>query len=131
MRLPARYSPPIGCCWDRAWVGRFGRFAAGRDILVLFSRWRRGVWFADPPQPGREAGVRPDHVGAVAPARAPALMALNTSAIYLGQAAGGASGGWLIAHRGYGVLSYAGLAWLALAIALSVWATRAVVRATR
>ena len=69
-------------------------------------------------------------LGAAAPALAPALMALNTSAIYLGQAAGAASGGWLIAHHGYGSLSFVGLAWMALAIALSVWAARARRRAT-
>ncbi len=64
-------------------------------------------------------------LGGAAPLLAPALMALNTSAIYLGQAAGASSGGWLIAHRGYGLLSVVGLAWLAAAIALSVWAGRA------
>ncbi len=64
-------------------------------------------------------------LGAAAPQLAPALMALNTSAIYLGQAAGASSGGWLIAHHGYGQLSIVGLAWLAAAIALSVWASRA------
>jgi MFS transporter, DHA1 family, inner membrane transport protein len=64
-------------------------------------------------------------LGATAPALAPALMALNTSAIYLGQAAGASSGGWIIAHRGYGLLSVAGLGWLIVAIALSVWAARA------
>ena len=64
-------------------------------------------------------------LGAAAPTLAPALMALNTSAIYLGQAAGAASGGWLIAHRGYGSLSFAGLGWIAVAIALSVWAAHA------
>ena len=69
-------------------------------------------------------------LGAVAPALAPALMALNTSAIYLGQAAGAAGGGWLIARHGYGSLSLVGLAWLAAAIALSVWAARARKRAT-
>ncbi|MDQ6639763.1 MAG: MFS transporter [Pseudomonadota bacterium] len=63
-------------------------------------------------------------LGAAAPLLAPALMALNTSAIYLGQAAGASSGGWLIAHHGYGLLSVVGLAWLAAAIALSVWAGR-------
>ena len=63
-------------------------------------------------------------LGAAAPALAPALMALNTSAIYLGQAAGASSGGWLIAHRGYGPLGSVGVAWLAAAIALSVWASR-------
>jgi predicted MFS family arabinose efflux permease len=64
-------------------------------------------------------------LGAAAPTLAPALMALNTSAIYLGQAAGAASGGWLIAHHGYGSLSFVGLGWLAVAIALSVWAAQA------
>jgi len=64
-------------------------------------------------------------LAAAAPALASALMALNTSAIYLGQAAGAASGGWLIARRGYGALSFVGLAWMAVAIALSVWAARA------
>jgi len=63
-------------------------------------------------------------LGAAAPSLAPALMALNSSAIYLGQAAGASSGGWLIAHQGYGPLSVVGVAWLAVAIALSVWAGR-------
>ena len=67
-------------------------------------------------------------LSAVAPALAPALLALNTSAIYLGQAAGASSGGWLIAHHGYGSLSEAGLVWLIVAIAISVWAIRAVKR---
>ncbi len=60
-----------------------------------------------------------------APALASALLALNTSAIYLGQAAGASSGGWMIAHLGYGALSYAGLAWLVACIVVSIWATRA------
>jgi predicted MFS family arabinose efflux permease len=64
-------------------------------------------------------------LGAAAPALAPALMALNTSAIYLGQAAGAAGGGWLIARHGYGSLSMVGLAWVAVAIALSAWAAHA------
>jgi predicted MFS family arabinose efflux permease len=64
-------------------------------------------------------------LNSAAPALAPALMALNTSAIYLGQAAGASSGGWLIAHHGYAPLSLIGLAWLVAAIALSVWASRA------
>ena len=63
-------------------------------------------------------------LGAAAPTLAPALMALNTSAIYLGQAAGASSGGWLIAHHGYGPLSGVGVAWLVAAIALSAWASR-------
>jgi predicted MFS family arabinose efflux permease len=70
-------------------------------------------------------------LGAAAPLLAPALMALNTSAIYLGQAAGASSGGWLIAHHGYGALSAIGLAWIAAAIAVSVWAGHAQRRAAR
>jgi predicted MFS family arabinose efflux permease len=64
-------------------------------------------------------------LGAAAPLLAPALLALNTSAVYLGQAGGASSGGWLIAHHGYGSLSWVGLGWVAAAIALSVWAGRA------
>lgn len=60
-------------------------------------------------------------LGATAPALAPALMALNTSAIYLGQAVGASGGGWLVAHHGYAPLSWMGLAWALLAIATSAW----------
>jgi predicted MFS family arabinose efflux permease len=70
-------------------------------------------------------------LGAAAPGLAPALMALNTSAIYLGQAAGASSGGWLIAHHDYGLLSWVGLAWVGAAIALSVWISRVLRRAQR
>ena len=63
-------------------------------------------------------------LGAAAPTLAPALMALNTSAIYLGQAAGASSGGWLIANGGYAPLNWLGVGWMVLAIALSVWAAR-------
>ena len=68
-------------------------------------------------------------LGMAAPAYAPALMALNSSAIYLGQAAGASSGGWLIDHGGYGPLPWLGLGWMALAIATSVWAMRRSARA--
>jgi predicted MFS family arabinose efflux permease len=68
-------------------------------------------------------------LSAAAPALASALLALNTSAIYLGQAAGASSGGWLIAHAGYAALSWVGLAWLIACIAVSLWATRAARRA--
>ena len=63
-------------------------------------------------------------LGLAAPAFAPALMALNTSAIYLGQALGAASGGWVVAHAGYAPLSWIGVAWMLPALALSAWATR-------
>jgi predicted MFS family arabinose efflux permease len=70
-------------------------------------------------------------LGLATPALAPALMALNTSAIYLGQALGAAGGGWIVAHRGYAPLSRVGVVWMLLAIALSVWAMRQPVGAAR
>ncbi|MEY2688410.1 MAG: hypothetical protein RL375_2608, partial [Pseudomonadota bacterium] len=63
-------------------------------------------------------------LGQTAPALAPALMALNTSAIYLGQAIGAASGGLMVASRGYDPLPLAGLGWLLVALVLSLWAAR-------
>jgi len=54
-------------------------------------------------------------------AYAPALLALNTSAIYIGQAVGAGGGGFLLAAGGFGALPWAALAWMVAAIALSVW----------
>lgn len=64
----------------------------------------------------------------VAPLLAPALMALNTAAIYLGQATGAAAGGWLVAHWGYDWLHRVGLVWVIAALALSLWAQRVCAR---
>ena len=63
-------------------------------------------------------------LGLAAPALAPALMALNTSAMYLGQALGAGGGGALLAASGYTALNWVALAWLLGAISLSVWAAR-------
>jgi predicted MFS family arabinose efflux permease len=90
-------------------------YAAMALVLVP---WAFGCFAANSAQQAR--------LGAAAPLLAPALMALNTSAIYLGQALGASGGGWLITHGGYARLSWAGLAWMALAIALSAWAARRV-----
>jgi predicted MFS family arabinose efflux permease len=68
-----------------------------------------------------------------APALAPALMALNTSAIYLGQAVGAGGGGALVAARSalgdvgaalYAPLHWLGLGWVLTALLLSRWAQR-------
>ena len=59
-----------------------------------------------------------------APRFAPALMALNSSAMYLGQVAGAGSGGWIVATGGYGPLSWVGLAWIVACLALSAWIER-------
>jgi predicted MFS family arabinose efflux permease len=57
-------------------------------------------------------------------AYAPATLALNTSAIYGGQAIGAAGGGALLATQGFGPLPWAGLVWLVVALLLSMWVAR-------
>ncbi|HSN34360.1 MAG TPA: MFS transporter [Ideonella sp.] len=90
-----------------------GGFASTAAVLVP---WALGCFAANSAQQAR--------LGAAAPALAAALMALNTSAIYLGQALGAAGGGWLLGHYGYAPLSWAGVAWMLVAIGLSLWAER-------
>jgi len=58
----------------------------------------------------------------MAPAFAPASMALNSAALYVGQAIGAATGGAMLAIGGFSLLSWAALAWMVLAFALSQWA---------
>jgi len=75
-------------------------------------------------------------LGGAAPALAPALMALNTSAIYLGQALGAAGGGAMMAaNEAAGRATFAwlhavALGWLVAAWLLSRWASRALQRDT-
>jgi DHA1 family inner membrane transport protein len=71
-------------------------------------------------------------LGGLSPTLAPALMALNTSAIYTGHALGAAGGGWMIAHwGGYEYLHWLALAWVLVALGLSVWAHGAAKRHDR
>lgn len=69
-------------------------------------------------------------LGQAAPGLAPALMALNTSAIYLGQALGAGGGGAVVAANLaagqplFQTLNLIALAWMSLAGALSHWAWR-------
>jgi predicted MFS family arabinose efflux permease len=86
------------------------------SVALVLVPWALGCFSSNSTQQAR--------LGQAAPALAPALMALNTSAIYLGQAAGAASGGWLIARSGFVWLNWAGLVWMAGAIGLSLWAGR-------
>lgn len=85
--------------------------------------WALGCFSANSAQQAR--------LGHAAPAWAPALMALNTSAIYLGQAIGAGGGGAIIAAHagadgaaGFGPIHWVGFGWLAAALALSAWASR-------
>jgi predicted MFS family arabinose efflux permease len=61
---------------------------------------------------------------AIAPALAAASVALNSSAMYAGQALGAASGGWLIEAGGMDTLHWAGFAGLLAAMGASALATR-------
>ena len=61
---------------------------------------------------------------AIAPALAAASVALNSSAMYAGQALGAGTGGWLIARDGMGLLHWAGVIGLLAAMVASALATR-------
>ncbi len=90
-------------------------------LAVVLVPWGLGCFASNSAQQAR--------LGLAAPRLAPALLALNTSAIYVGQAVGAAGGGMIVAAGGDGVdayrpLSFVGVAWMAVALALSVWAAR-------
>ncbi|VTU29672.1 MFS transporter [Variovorax sp. RA8] len=85
-------------------------------LLVVIVPWALACFASNSAQQAR--------LGHLAPQLTPALMAMNTSAIYLGQALGAAGGGALLASNGMGALSWAGLAWMLAALALSLWAAR-------
>lgn len=79
--------------------------------------WALGCFSSNSAQQARLAGI--------APALAGGSIALNTSAMYAGQAIGAGTGGWLISTTGMHLLHWVGLAGLVLSMAVSVWATRA------
>ena len=82
-------------------------------MAVVVVPWALGQFSSNSAQQARLSGA--------APAYAPALLALNTSAIYIGQALGAASGGAIIGAVGFGALHQAALAFMVLALALSLW----------
>ncbi|MCJ0763402.1 MFS transporter [Variovorax terrae] len=73
--------------------------------------WALGCFSSNSAQQARLVGL--------APMLAAGSIALNTSAMYAGQALGAASGGWLIAHGQMHVLHWAGLGGVLLAMLLS------------
>jgi predicted MFS family arabinose efflux permease len=80
--------------------------------LVLLP-WALGCFSSNSAQQARLA--------ASAPGYASALLALNTSAIYLGQGLGAAGGGLLLTATGFAALHWAALAWIGASAALSAW----------
>ena len=77
--------------------------------------WALGCFSSNSAQQARLVGI--------APALAAASVALNSSAMYAGQAVGAATGGWLISRDGMELLHWAGLAGLVVAMAASALAT--------
>ncbi len=73
--------------------------------------WALGCFASNSAQQARLVGI--------APTLASGSIALNTSAMYAGQALGAGSGGWLIVHSGMGSLHWFGLAALLTAMAVS------------
>jgi len=83
-------------------------------MALVLVPWSVGCFAAQSAQHAR--------LTSLAPLLAPASMALNSAAIYVGQAVGAATGGAMLAVSGFSQLSWAALAWMVIAIALSQWA---------
>ncbi|WP_171558044.1 MFS transporter [Ramlibacter montanisoli] len=77
--------------------------------------WALGCFSSNSAQQARLVGI--------APALAAASVALNSSAMYAGQAIGAATGGWMISRGGMESLHWVGLAGLLAAMAASALAT--------
>ena len=92
-----------------------GQAGIWQQALVLVP-WALGCFACNSAQQARLVHL--------SPALAPATVALNTSAMYGGQALGAALGGILIAQGHMLRLHQVGLVVLVLAMALSVWAAR-------
>jgi predicted MFS family arabinose efflux permease len=89
---------------------------SGVLMALVLLPWGLGCFASNSAQQAR--------MGHAAPALAPALLALNTSAMYLGQAVGAAGGGAMLAATGWGGLQWPALAWVLAAMALSAWLAR-------
>lgn len=85
-------------------------------MALILVPWGLGCFASNSSQQAR--------LSALAPTLVSGSIALNTSAIYAGQAMGAASGGWLVAHGGMDWLHWAGLSLMGLALLTSWWAMR-------
>jgi predicted MFS family arabinose efflux permease len=89
-------------------------------MAVVLAPWALACFSSNSAQQAR--------LGAAAPTLAPVLMALNTSAIYLGQALGAAGGGAVVAanqaagRATFSSMSFVAGAWMTAALVLSLWA---------
>ena len=119
----ARYIDRIGT--PRAVMAGVGLMAASMLLFPLGTTlwlaaavsvpWALGCFSSNSAQQARLVGL--------APPLASASVALNSSAMYAGQAIGAATGGWLIARDGMDLLHWGGLAGLLAAMVASALAT--------
>jgi DHA1 family inner membrane transport protein len=91
---------------------------SGGLVLAICSVFVWGLGF------GAAVSMQQARLISVAPALASASVALNTSVLYLGQAAGTAIGGDLITRNLHGLMGVAGCIFMLLALASSWWANR-------
>ncbi|MDA7415120.1 MFS transporter [Xenophilus arseniciresistens] len=81
-------------------------------VCLVMVPWGLGCFATNSAQQARLVGM--------APALAAGSVALNSSAMYTGQAIGAGSGGWLLAHGASGWMAPAGVMAMLLAIALGL-----------
>ena len=115
-----RIGAPNAVMWSVASMGlSLLLWPLGSSVLLaalICIPWGLGCFAANSAQQARLLHM--------APALASGSIALNSSAMYAGQALGAGSGGWLIAHDAMASLHWFGLAGLLAAMALSWWAER-------
>jgi predicted MFS family arabinose efflux permease len=92
-------------------------------VALVCVPWGLGCFASNSAQQARLVGI--------APPLASGSIALNSAAMYAGQAIGAGSGGWLIAQGQMDALHWYGLVGLLAAMAMSWWATRQPTHRTR
>ncbi len=115
-----RIGPPRAMAWALGGIalgmGLVGLSSSFNAMVLAIVPWGLGVFASNSSQQARLVNL--------APVLAPASIALNTSAMYAGQAIGAGSGGWLIQAAGITSLPTAGCIGLICALGLSLWAGR-------
>jgi len=115
-----RIGPPRAMAWALGSIalgmGLVSQTTSFASMVLAIVPWGLGVFASNSSQQAR--------LVALAPVLAPASIALNTSAMYAGQAIGAGSGGWLIDQQGLASLPVAGSMGLVCALGLSLWASR-------
>jgi len=115
-RIGVERSVMVGIALMAVSLAAFGLGTSLALAALVSIPWALGCFSSNSAQQAR--------LVAIAPSLAAASVALNSSAMYAGQAIGAASGGWLIVHGGMDWLHWAGFAGLLAALAASALATR-------